>query len=144
MPTQDADRPRRRGRTLILAIVITALITIGEAPLLVNIFQRKQEARNPFFRVVELDDNTEDPAVWGKNFPLQYDAYKRTVDQTRTRYGGSEAMRHLPADVDPRSVIAQSKLQDDPRLVTIWSGYAFATDFREERGHAWMLDDQRY
>jgi nitrite reductase (cytochrome c-552) len=28
--------------------------------------------------------------------------------------------------------------------VTMWAGYAFATDFREERGHAWMLDDQRY
>ena len=32
-----------------------------------------------------------DPAVWGKNFPLQYDDYQRTVDQVRTRYGGSEA-----------------------------------------------------
>ena len=92
----------------------------------------------------EIDDNTVDPAVWGKNFPLQYDAYKRTVDQERTRYGGSEALRHLPTHVDPRSTVAQSKLEDDPRLVTIWSGYAFSTDFREERGHAYMLDDQRY
>ncbi|HYP05821.1 MAG TPA: ammonia-forming cytochrome c nitrite reductase subunit c552 [Bryobacteraceae bacterium] len=133
-----------QNRRLILVIAVTALATIAIAALLVNIFERKQEARNTFFRVVELNDDTEDPAVWGKNFPLQFDAYKRTVDQTRTRYGGSEAMRHLPADVDPRSVVAQSKLQDDPRLVTIWSGYAFATDFREERGHAWMLDDQRY
>jgi nitrite reductase (cytochrome c-552) len=24
----------------------------------------------------------------------------------------------------------------------MWAGYAFATDFREERGHAYMLDDQ--
>ena len=43
--------------------------------LLVNIFEHKQEAKNPFFRVVEFTDDTEDPAVWGKNFPLQYDAY---------------------------------------------------------------------
>ena len=90
--------------------------------------------------MVELDDDTEDPAVWGKNFPLQYDSYKRTVDQVRTRYGGSEALRHLPTQVDPRSAVAQSKLEDDPRLVTMWAGYAFATDFREERGHAlWSL-----
>jgi len=41
--------------------------------LLVNIFERKQEARNPFYRVVELTDEREDPAVWGKNFPLRYD-----------------------------------------------------------------------
>ena len=46
--------------------------------------------------------------------------------------------------MDPRSVVAQSKLQDAPRLITMWAGYAFSTDFREERGHAYMLDDQRY
>ena len=26
----------------------------------------------------------------------------------------------------------------------MWAGYAFATDFREERGHAYMLDDQKF
>ena len=26
----------------------------------------------------------------------------------------------------------------------MWAGYAFAKDFREERGHAFMLDDQTY
>src|SRR6476620_2390995 len=95
------------GRRWILIAALTALATIAVAALLVNIFERKQEGRNAFFRVVELTDDTEDPAVWGKNFPLQYDAYKRSVDQTRTRYGGSEATRHLPTQVDPRSVVAQ-------------------------------------
>ncbi len=27
---------------------------------------------------------------------------------------------------------------------TMWAGYAFSKDFREERGHAYMLDDQTY
>jgi nitrite reductase (cytochrome c-552) len=143
---QRFDRNPRKGaatRTLLLTVVITALLTIGIAAVLVNIFERKQEARNLFFRVVELTDDTEDPAVWGKNFPLQYDAYLRTVDQQRTRYGGSEAIRHLPAQLDPRSSVAQNKL-DDTRLKTMWAGYPFSTDFREERGHAYMLIDQRY
>ena len=26
--------------------------------------------------------------------------------------------------------------------MTMWAGYAFSKDFREERGHAYMLDDQ--
>ena len=99
---------------------------------------------NAFFRVVELTDDTDDPAVWGKNFPLQYDAYKRTVDQTRTRYGGSEALPHAPTQADPRSVVSRSKIEEDTRLKTMWAGYAFSVDFREERGHAYMLDDQRY
>jgi len=112
--------------------------------LLVNIVERKQEARNPFFRVVDLDDQTEDPAIWGKNFPLQYDGYKRTVDQVRTRFGGSEAVPRTPTAVDPRSVVAQSRLEEDPRLKTMWAGYAFAVDYREERGHAYMLEDQTF
>jgi nitrite reductase (cytochrome c-552) len=139
-----AEKSTTKASTLVIAVVVTAIATIAIAALLVNIFERKQEARNPFFRVVEITDETSDPAVWGKNFPLQYDSYKRTVDQVRTRYGGSEALRHLPTNVDPRSTTAQSKLQDDPRLVTMWAGYAFATDFREERGHAYMLVDQRF
>jgi nitrite reductase (cytochrome c-552) len=142
------DRPGRSAggvpRTLLIAISLTALVTIAVAALLVNIFERKQESRNPFFRVVELTDYTDDPAVWGKNFPLQYDAYLRTVDQERTRYGGSEAMRRAPTQADPRSVVAQNKLEDDPRLKLMWAGYPFSTDFREERGHAYMLIDQRF
>lgn len=122
-------------------VVVTA-VTAGVTALLINIFEQKQEARNPFYRVVELTDETEDPAVWGKNFPLQYDAYIRTVDQVRTRYGGSEAIPRTPSEADPRSIVAQSRLEEDPRLKTMWAGYAFATDFREERGHAYMLEDQ--
>jgi len=130
--------------------VFTALIILAGAGamlgviLLVSIFQHKQEAKNPFFRVVELNDQIDDPAVWGKNFPLQYDDYRRTVDQQRTRYGGSEAMERTPTHADPRSVVAQSRIEEDPRLKTMWAGYAFAKDFREERGHAFMLDDQTY
>jgi nitrite reductase (cytochrome c-552) len=62
----------------------------------------------------------------------------------RTRYGGSEAVPRTPTDADPRSIVAQSRLEEDPRLKTMWAGYAFAADFREERGHAYMLDDQTY
>lgn len=133
-----------RPRTLIIAVVLTAIVTFGITALLVNIFERKQEARNPFFRPVELTEDIDDPAVWGRDFPLQYDLYRRTVDQQRTRYGGSEALRHLPTQVDPRSSVAQNKLEGDPRLPIMWAGYPFATDFREERGHAYMLIDQRY
>lgn len=127
-----------------LAVGIAALVAIGGLALLVNILEHKQEAKNPFFRVVELTADTEDPAVWGKNFPIQYDAYLKTVDQVRTKYGGSEALPRTPSQADPRSIVAQSKLEEDPRLKKMWAGFAFAIDFREERGHAFMLDDQTF
>jgi len=141
-----ARRTSRRRALLLLggAAVAGAVAATAAAALLVNVSNRKHEAQNPYFRVVELTDETVDPAVWGKNFPLQYDGYRRTVDQVRTRYGGSEAVPRTPTAADPRSIVAQSRLEEDPRLKTIWEGYAFATDFREERGHAFMLEDQTF
>ena len=118
------------------------ILVFGVVGLLMNIFERKQEARNPFFRVVELTDTTQDPSVWGKNFPAQYDGYVRTVDMVRTHFGGSEAVPRAPSGEDPRSVVSQDKLALIPQLSRMWAGYAFAEDFREERGHAYMLEDQ--
>ncbi|NGO38939.1 ammonia-forming cytochrome c nitrite reductase subunit c552 [Limisphaera ngatamarikiensis] len=141
-----SESKRRGGQLLKYGLVtgLAAVITVGALALLVNILERKREARNPFFRVVELHDGITDPAVWGKNFPIQYDSYRRTVDQVRTRYGGSEALPRTPTQADPRSIVAQSKLEEDPRLKTLWAGYAFALDTREDRGHAYMLDDATF
>jgi nitrite reductase (cytochrome c-552) len=141
------DGTGKRNRTigaggLALAAVAAAVGTLGIAALLTSIFERQQEARNPFYRVVELTDTTTDPAVWGRNFPLQYDDYLRTVDMTRTRYGGSEAIPRQPGPRDPRDTVSVSRLDEDPRLRDFWAGYAFAEDFREERGHAYMFIDQ--
>jgi nitrite reductase (cytochrome c-552) len=145
--TTDPDRAKRRKRFWLLMgalFVAVAAVTAGVTALLVNIFEHKQEARNPYLRVVELTDETVDPAQWGRNFPLEYDGYKKTVDQVRTRFGGSEAVPRTPTAADPRSVVSQSRLEEDPRLKTMWAGYAFSKDFREERGHAYMLQDQEF
>ncbi|MCK5861080.1 MAG: ammonia-forming cytochrome c nitrite reductase subunit c552 [Candidatus Hydrogenedentes bacterium] len=127
-------------------MVITGLVAgamaFGVTGLLVTVFQRQQEARNPFMRVVEITDDTVDSVVWGMNFPMQYDQYKRTVDMVRTRYGGSEAIPHTPSSSDPRSETARSKIEMNPRLKRMWAGYAFSIDYREARGHAYMLEDQ--
>jgi nitrite reductase (cytochrome c-552) len=108
-------------------IVVVAALTVAVLLLLQNINQRKEEARQDVFRVVEITEETIDPAEWGKNFPRQYDGYRRTVDMVRTRHGGSEAFQ---------------KLDEDPIWRTIFAGYAFGVDYREERGHAYMLADQ--
>src|SRR5690606_1420465 len=141
---QRSGTHRMKRFTLPIVLILGAVGALAITALLVNIFTRQQEARNPFYRVVELDDETTDPAVWGKNFPVQYDSYRQTVDQVRTRYGGSEAVPRTPTESDPRSIVSQSRLEEDPRLKAMWAGYAFAVDFREERGHAYMLEDQTF
>nr|MCU0259243.1 ammonia-forming cytochrome c nitrite reductase subunit c552 [Solirubrobacteraceae bacterium] len=108
-------------------IAVVAVLTAGVTYLALNISERKADATQTYVDVVELDESTVDPAIWGQNFPRQYDSYLRTVDTERTTYGGSEAF---------------DKLEMDPRLVTIFSGYAFGIDYKEERGHAYMLTDQ--
>lgn len=129
---------------MILLLLVTTIFGVIIGYLLINISQKKMEEKHTSFKVVEIGPLEDDPVVWGKNYPLQYDTYIRTVDQKRTRYGGSEAWPRTPDNADPRSVVSQSRLEEDPRLKKIWAGYAFSSDFREERGHAYMLVDQMY
>jgi nitrite reductase (cytochrome c-552) len=142
--TPENPAKKRPVVLLVLLAGAFALAAVLAAALLVNISEKKMEAKNPVVRVVELTDETEDPAIWGKNFPVEYDLYKRTTDMARTKYGGSEAMPRTPTDQDPRKVTSQSKTDEDARLKTMWAGYAFAADFREERGHAYTLEDQMF
>ena len=127
-PSRLSDR-----RGLALWVYVLVLAGTASAALLMlmlyqNVVTRKAEATKDVFRVVEVSDKTIDPAVWGKNYPRQYDSYKRTVDTERTSHGGSEAFQHL---------------DKDPAWRRIFAGYAFGTDYREERGHAYMLKDQK-
>ncbi len=128
-PARSATRKRSIGFFLI-TVLLTAVATTGIAALLTNIFAHKQEAKNPYIRFVDVNELTTDPAQWGKNWPREYDGYLRTVDQQRTRYGGSEGAP------------TRSRLDADPWLKRMFAGYAFAIDFRERRGHAYMLYDQ--
>jgi nitrite reductase (cytochrome c-552) len=124
------SRSARRRRAMLVAIVGgAALVGFGAAALLSSIFERKQEAKNPYLRLVEIAEETTDPAPWGMNWPRQLDGYRRTVDTTHTEFGGSESM---PAQ----------KIERDPWLKRMFAGYAFAIDYRDRRGHAHMLSDQ--
>ena len=121
-----------RNRSILLyaiTMAVVAAITVAVMLLLGNIQQRKQEAQTARLSRCRGDRGHQvDPAEWGKNYPLQYDGYQRTVDIARTKHGGSEAFQ---------------KLEEDPRWRSIFNGYAFSIDYREERGHAYMLTDQR-
>ena len=118
----------RMGMVALVAGFATVLVLILNA----NISNRKDEARQTTLRLVELDEKTIDPAQWGKNFPREYDSYQRTVENYGTKYGGAGS-EGAPL----------SKLKGDPHLPIIFDGYAFAIDYNQRRGHAYMLFDQR-
>ncbi|MBM4060573.1 MAG: ammonia-forming cytochrome c nitrite reductase subunit c552 [Planctomycetes bacterium] len=127
-------RPAKSRQTL--RFVIVALAAAGATVLVMllnrNVAERRQEAKQTSLDLVRLDETVVDPAQWGKNFPRQHDAYLRTAERFSTKYGGAGS-----------EGFAKSRLEDDPRLVTIFDGYAFAIDFNQRQGHAYMLDDQR-
>lgn len=113
-----------------------ALLTALVVALLTNIFEKKQEAMQPNFQVVQLTEKSFDPAEWGKNYPAQYEGWSKTTEMQE------KDKAPVPAG-DPRQFMAKSKLAEDPRLVTMWQGYAFSVEYNEPRGHAYMLQDQR-
>jgi nitrite reductase (cytochrome c-552) len=118
-----------------LGFLGVAGLTVLLLAFLTNIFERKQEARQPFLRVVEITEDTLDPKVWGQNWPYEYDSYLKTAVPTTTKYGG----RGMGAsDAGP----AQQKLDREPWLKRIFAGYAFSIDYRDRRGHAFALFDQ--
>jgi nitrite reductase (cytochrome c-552) len=119
------------GRVL-LVVVVTAAVTGGIAYMLTNIFQRKQEAKNPYVRFVNVTEETTDPAPWGINWPREFDTYKMTSTKTATTYGGHGGSEALPVE----------KAEKSPWLTRAFAGYAFALDYRDRRGHAYMLSDQ--
>ena len=120
----------RKG--LIGLIVAVAVVTAGLTALLTNVFERKVEQQNPYTRVVEVGENDTDAAKWGRNWPAQYDGYKRTALRTKTRFGGHAGSEALP----------EEKIERDPWLKRMFLGYAFSIDYRDRRGHAYMLADQ--
>ncbi|MBN1535998.1 MAG: ammonia-forming cytochrome c nitrite reductase subunit c552 [Anaerolineales bacterium] len=79
--------------------------------------------------LVQIEDQEPDSSKWGLNFPNQYDTLQNTLtNNTPTTYGGSEKF---------------SKLENDPRLITLFAGYSFSIEYNEERGHLNSLTDVR-
>jgi nitrite reductase (cytochrome c-552) len=104
---------------ILAAIVVALLVFMKNQPL-------QQRGVTP---LVEVKAMEADSSVWGQNFPNQYSTLLKTEsNQTRTTYGGSE-----PVD----------KLAVDPRLVKLFGGNAFSTEYNEDRGHMNALADVR-
>jgi nitrite reductase (cytochrome c-552) len=127
--TAAPPSPPKRWYWAAALFAAVVAVTFGVTALLVTIFEHKQEAKQPFVRLVDVNEVSTDPVPWGTNWPTQFDTYRRTVDDSETEHGGSSAM-------------PISKLEEHPWLKRLYAGYAFSIDYREARGHAYMLLDQ--
>ncbi len=123
---------RRVAISYALVFLVAALGVVLIAALLINIFERKAESKNPYVRLVEVTEDTTDPEPWGVNWPKQYESYNLTALASQTRFGGHGGSESLP----------DQKIERYPWLKRMFEGYAFSIDYRDRRGHAYMLEDQ--
>ena len=113
------------GGSIVFTVVIAAL--------LVSVFERQQEGKLTYLKIVEIAPGEPDPAKWEVNFPREYSAYMKTLKTSEMieyskwgRYGGSEAF---------------SKLDAVPDLKRMFAGYPFSVEYNEERGHMRAVED---
>lgn len=128
MSTEVRAAGRRSWTAYVLALLLVAAITVGILVGLDAATTARKAAGRASAEHVPLGEDAVDPAEWGQVYPFQYESYRRTVDVERTRHGGSEAFQ---------------RLDEDPLWRVLYAGYPFGIDYREERGHAYMLLDQR-
>ena len=67
MSAENQAPQKKRGLLIALVAGAFALGALGAAALLVNIAERKQEAKNAYVKLVQVTENDVDPARWGTN-----------------------------------------------------------------------------
>ncbi len=118
-----------KTKALLIGLLIASIaLGVGLGFLLTNINRRIVEGELFPAKLVEIGELEVDPAVWGLNFPRQYDSFMRTqTDYGRTPYGGSTRY---------------DKLEAKPFLRKAWARMPFSVSYNEDRGHYYAQIDQ--
>lgn len=94
-----------------------------------SIVERRSEASFAYTPKNNFSQFEPRSAVWGENFPREYQSYLKTADTSfLSKFGGS-ATRDM--------------LAEDPRLVVLWAGYSFSKQYNQGRGHQHAIEDIR-
>ena len=86
-------------------------------------------------QIVTIPDGENDPALWGKAYPEEYELWKKTeepVSARRSKYKtGMES-----------GAVTMDKLSHFPYMALLFNGWGFGVEYNEPRGHAYMVRDQ--
>lgn len=107
--------------------IVTIVVVFLLGLLASSIINRKSEAKYQFVPKVNIGENEPRNEVWGENYPKEYQSYMRTADTTFASFQGGSAMVDM--------------LEEDPRFVILWAGYAFSKDYNQGRGHYYAIED---
>ena len=104
-----------KGKATLLILSGTILILAAALVGLLLYLKNQPPPQRGFKPLLEIVDMEPDSSKWGINFPNEYSTFLLTEsNKEKTTYGGSELI---------------SKLEQDPRLVTIFAGYSFSKNY---------------
>ena len=107
----------------------TAVVVFFLGLLTSSIIERRTEAVFVTVPKVKLAEYEPRNALWGQNYPRQYQSYIQTADTSfRSKYNGN-------ATIDMLAI--------DPKMVILWAGYAFSKEYKQGRGHFYSVNDVR-
>ena len=86
-------------------------------------------------QTAEIADGAIDPADWGKVYPIEYKLWKQTGEATPA--GKSKYKKGFDVGEERRD-----KLDEYPFLALLNNGWGFGSEYREPRGHFFMVQDQ--
>ncbi len=114
---------------LIFAVALAATFVLGL--LTSSIMERRGEARHVNDTVAPRPTSGYESrnSQWAAAYPRQYETLRATQD-----------MSFVPPVVGAHGLDA---LDENPRQVILWAGYAFAKDYKHPRGHAYSVEDVR-
>ncbi|MDD2465568.1 MAG: ammonia-forming cytochrome c nitrite reductase subunit c552 [Desulfobulbus sp.] len=84
--------------------------------------------------IADIPDGTIDPAIWGKNYPEEYEGWKATALPT------PEGKSKYKKGNDGGKVY--DKLSEYPFNALLFNGWGFGIEYNEPRGHFNMMRDQ--
>ena len=117
--------------------IIGAAICVGVAVAVVALalvaasvtFRRAEVASVYNNRKVDIEGIEARSAIFGMNYPREYETWKRTAEMDFK----SKHLGNAP----------QNSLAERPDMVILWAGYAFARDYSAPRGHWYTIEDMR-
>ncbi len=120
---------RKRSPWVNWTLFIVTLAVVFFLGLLVSsITERRAEAIFAYKPKVKLDKFEPRNEVWGgKNYPKEYETYRKTQQTDLHTPHGGNAMRDV--------------LEENPEMVVMWAGYGFSKDYNQGRGHSYAIED---
>ncbi len=110
-------------------MALAALVVVGLIGSTSFFYIKSQKPAVEVANVKPLDKNETDPKVFATLYPRHYDSYMKNAQTLppALKYSSSEKKK--------------SRLEQFPYMTTLWNGMAFAKEYNEARGHAYVLDD---